>query len=554
MIERELKLHVPAGARAGIARELRAQKARRITLQARYFDTPGRDLANANIALRLRKEGRRWVQTIKAPAGDTLSRIEINHIRPSPELDITLYAGTALDAFFSGLKAPLTLRYETRVTRQVLEIHHDDAVVELAYDQGALYAGEAELPISELEFEQISGDPDAIFHVGRQWLERHGLVIDLRSKSERGDALANQALSVVAGSDGLVHLATVAQPAVHLLFKAVRAAPVVLKPRMPVEQAYVASASECLFQIIQNTAFAAGVDTAQAGHDAHMDYVHQLRVGIRRLRSCWKLFRGWVPLPPPHATAVLRQSFGAFGNSRDLDVVTKVVAPRIKAHGLPDCSFPRRRKADDQDQEVVAANPEFQLALLAFLQQLIQLGDAVAQAQAARTDLSSPESLLALPEPPATASQPETPEAGAVGALVPSTSGASVRLRPALVRRLNDWLRRIAKKGTKFTVLPIETQHDVRKQVKNLRYCLDFSEGVLSRASLAPLKRLLAQIQEELGELNDFYVAEEHYRRLVERQPQAWFAVGWLRAMQAHQRARAQGLFRRLVKLSTLKG
>lgn len=552
MIERELKLHVPAGARAGIARELRAQKARRITLQARYFDTPGRDLAAANIALRLRKEGRRWVQTIKAPAGDTLSRIEINHVRPSPELDITLYAGTALEAFFSGLKAPLTLRYETRVTRQVLEIHHNEAVVELAYDQGALYAGEAELPISELEFEQVSGDPDAIFQVGREWLVRHGLVIDLRSKAERGDALANRALSIVAGPDGLVNLATVAQPAVHTLFKAVRAAPVTLKPRMPVEQAYVVSASECLFQIIQNTAFAAGADTAQAGHDAHMEYVHQLRVGIRRLRSCWKLFRGWVPEAPAEATAVLRQSFGAFGNSRDLDVVTKVVAPRIKAHGLPDCSFPRRRKAADQDQDAVAAHPDFQLALLAFLQQLIQLGDAVAQA--ARADTPD----LALPAgSPGSADLVPVPASAvpdAASGVQPVTPDTPARLRPALVRRLNDWLRRIAKKGAKFTVLPIETQHDVRKQVKNLRYCLDFSEGVLSRSSLLPLKRLLAEIQEELGDLNDFYVAEEHYRRLVDRQPQAWFAVGWLRAMQAHQRTRAQGLFRKLGKLSELKG
>ena len=63
------------------------------------------------------------------------------------------------------------------------------------------------------------------------------------------------------------------------------------------------------------------------------------------------------------------------------------------------------------------------------------------------------------------------------------------------------------------------------------------------------LRKVLAQLQEVMGELNDFYVAEEHYSRLLERQPQAWFAVGWLRAMQDNRRRNAQKLFRRLPRL-----
>lgn len=550
MIERELKLHVPAGARAGIAKTLRAQKARRITLQARYYDTPARDLAAANIALRLRKEGRRWIQTIKAPAGNSLSRLEINHVRPSPELDLSLYAGTALETFFQGLKAPLTLRYETRVIRHVLDIQHNGAVVELAYDQGALYSGEAELPISELEFEQVSGDPDAIFEVGQHWLQQYGLIIDLRSKAERGDALARQALTLHTDNDGIVTLSTVVNPDTQGLFTAVRAAPVALKPRMGVIPAYIACASECLFQIIQNTAFAAGVDTAQAGSQAHMEYVHQLRVGIRRLRSCWKLFRDWVPAPADQASAMLRQCFGAFGDSRDFDVVTQVVAPRIRAAGLPDCSFPRRRKANAASQDAVAASPEFQLQLLRLLQQLIQLGDAITPSKTAEPDTVA-DAKAGAADPDAIPSPTVSAAQDAAAALV--LLGTPPKLKGALLDRLNRWLQRIAKKGARFTRLPIEAQHDVRKQVKTLRYCLDFSEGVLSRSSLQPLKRLLAEIQQELGDLNDFYVAEEHYQRLVERQPQAWFAVGWLRAMQAAQRAQAQELFRKLVKLPDLK-
>src|SRR5690606_13375696 len=74
-----------------------------------------------------------------------------------------------------------------RLLRQVRSRHGS---VELAYDTGVLRAGGLDLPISELEFELLSGRPAAIFAVARRWQQRHGLVLDARSKSERGDALA----------------------------------------------------------------------------------------------------------------------------------------------------------------------------------------------------------------------------------------------------------------------------------------------------------------------------------------------------------------------------
>ena len=93
MLEQELKLHVPATARPGVERELARGALARTRLRALYFDTSTRALARAKISLRLRLEGRRWVQTLKMPGQDSLSRIELNRARPGPILDLSAYAG-----------------------------------------------------------------------------------------------------------------------------------------------------------------------------------------------------------------------------------------------------------------------------------------------------------------------------------------------------------------------------------------------------------------------------------------------------------------------------
>ena len=49
----------------------RGQVPATLRLQAHYFDTADRRLARRGLALRVRSEGRRWVQTLKG-AGDGL--------------------------------------------------------------------------------------------------------------------------------------------------------------------------------------------------------------------------------------------------------------------------------------------------------------------------------------------------------------------------------------------------------------------------------------------------------------------------------------------------
>jgi len=76
------------------------------------------------------------------------------------------------------------------VLRLLRNIRARSGVVELAYDRGWLRAGALQLPISEVEFELKTGKLEAVFEIGRKWQQKFGLILDFRSKAERGDQLA----------------------------------------------------------------------------------------------------------------------------------------------------------------------------------------------------------------------------------------------------------------------------------------------------------------------------------------------------------------------------
>ncbi len=515
MEERELKLHVPANARTAIERQLRSQQADEIALHALYFDTAGRELARARISLRLRQEGTHWVQTLKAPGADALSRIEINQPRSAPTLDLSFYEGSELSAVFSRLKRPLALRYETRVTRLVQKIPTPSGMVELAYDQGVICAGGLELPISEIEFELLKGNVRSLFVLGRKWTRQHGLILDLRSKAERGDALAAAAqASLASGDKGPPSPAALAA---EYLIKPQRATLPRLKSGMSTAQAYRACADECLNQIIRNTAFVAGVDSALADEALRIEYVHQLRVGIRRLRSCWRLYRDWIAPITPRTEAQIRQNFDALGQTRDDDVVRHAIAPLIERAGMPPCALPEARPHTTDHPEALVSRAPFQILLLNLLE------GAIAPARTTATAIAQNPPVHALP------------------------------LKTMLAGALNKWLRQIVRQGDEFALLTIEGQHDLRKKVKRLRYSLNFSQALLARTALERVLTELAHTQEILGELNDLYVAQEYYETLVAAQPQAWFAVGWLRAMQDQKKYAAQAAFKALAAAGKLK-
>ncbi len=197
-IEQELKLHVQEPSRQAVKDIVNTPAAKTIHLHAFYFDTCTRELAQAGIALRLRNEQGSWIQTLKLPSYDALSKIEYNHPRPEASLDLSVYAGTPAEQACQQLKNALTTRFETDIYRTLRLEETPHGVLELAYDEGLIRANALKIPVCELELELKEGASAAIFTAAKAWQQQHQFILDFRSKAERGDALASAALESTA--------------------------------------------------------------------------------------------------------------------------------------------------------------------------------------------------------------------------------------------------------------------------------------------------------------------------------------------------------------------
>ncbi|MCD0504151.1 CYTH and CHAD domain-containing protein [Bordetella petrii] len=539
MSEQELKLHVPAAARRAVQQEVRQGDAARIRLHALYFDTPTRELARARIALRLRQEGRDWVQTLKAPGADAITRIEVNHPRPGPVLDLSVYAGTEFEGPLSAIKGDLGLRYETDVQRQLRRVRSRYGTIELAYDTGVLRAGSLELPISELEFELLSGRPAAIFAVARRWQQRHGLVLDARSKSERGDALANLASELATLDADDPDMQARRGTAIARFWAPRGASSVKLDEAMTPPQAMGRVAAECLDQVARNAAMLAEVDTLGVYPAGHSEHVHQLRVGMRRLRSAWRLFDGWVAPAPAAVQHGIRTHFSAFGQNRDQDVLNETVTPVLLKAGMPVINFDA--PPPDIDSQAIAASKAFQGWLLDTLEWSLDVQPAAPAA---------PPAPIA---PSDTAPEPSFRLDGTGAA--PSVTPTIIPMLPdnepkplarLLAKRLHRWHSKVAAQGTQFMTLDIPARHDLRKRGKRLRYGLSFAESLLPQAKLRGYRKQLSAVQDLLGEINDLAMAKDYYQACTATQPQAWFALGWISARLDKLTVEAQKAFDQL--------
>ena len=471
-----------------------------MSLTAIYLDTEDRRLARAGMAWRLRCEGRRWVQTLKAGRSNALERFEHEVVRPDASPDPSVHKGTpAGDRLITLLRKARadgiepSERFRTLVRRTTRRIRTRGALVEVAFDEGRLLSGGASLPIREIEFELVSGSPVALIGLAERWRKRFGLIYDPRSKAERGDRLA----------DG-------------------NAYPPLCKAGLPrydddatASEAFAAVLDECLAQITHNA-----IGLVEGAAAQRVEHVHQLRVGIRRLRSALRRFQSWVPAPPSELIEGLRALFVTLGQSRDSDVLESGVMAELAKAGAPALKLPASSVGSDPIEAVRAI--ETQRLLLAW----------IAWRAALPTALASPAGADAL-----AASASET------------TAAAGPRAwHHDVGRRLRRWHARLVADGKSFDDLDDAGLHALRKRIKRQRYAVEFFTPLLRRRPLERYLVALTAIQERMGTLNDLLVARQRYQALGTPEAAAWFALGWLAARIAEQRALAKPELERLAK------
>jgi inorganic triphosphatase YgiF len=197
MTELELKFIVPAQALASLQQDLQARGARAVRLRAHYFDTADMALARHRAALRLRLEGRQWVQTLKAAGAGAVHRLEHEVRVPGrpgqrPALDPARHAGSPAaaglaEALRAAADPKLIELHATDVLRLQLAMEDAEGThIEAALDTGqALAAGRSDA-IQELELEHKDGPLAGLFTLAMACVRHGGLWQSTLTKAERG--------------------------------------------------------------------------------------------------------------------------------------------------------------------------------------------------------------------------------------------------------------------------------------------------------------------------------------------------------------------------------
>ena len=478
-VERELKFRL-AAASASRVWSLVPGPARihRRILESVYYDTPERRLRAARAALRLRRDGRRWLICFKhecaaasglAQRGEWEAPVARGALAVSALPVAEIRTSTGLD--LRTLEPRLRPVFSTRFARHSSEILAKDGTrIELCIDRGRIVAHGRRAPIEELELELRAGELTAMLAFAEELVEPLGLELEPLSKAERGYRLASGE----------------------------RAAPVKgrwpsLKRRDSVEDAMRAVLEACLAQVEGNLY---GVARA-----TDPEYLHQLRVGMRRMRSALRVFQVVGPRDVFRVpVSGLKELMPELGAARDWDVFCAKLAALAKAEGTDAAQLVRllrsaraRRAAARKAARTLAGAARMQRFLLGIIRWLHE-----ARWRANRTA-----------EP------------------MPTHSLGRFAAR-ALARQE----RRVLREGEKADRSDASHRHRLRIRAKRLRYACEPFAALFGRADARRYLARLESLQDILGELNDIAVGRRLLAELRSGRgdPGSEFMRGWYAA------------------------
>lgn len=453
------------------------------TVRSIYFDTPDHRLRALGISFRLRSEGDSWTQTVKSGTAvehGVSNPVEAEAVveRPEPDLDRIGNRKIRRKVEKAVARSILEPVFETVVERTTRQLHSGEGELELALDEGLVRAGAAENALCEAELELKSGAPECLLETAAKLFANAPVRFSESSKAERGYSLA------LGRTNG------------HARVEPQRGVLPELSAEHTCAEAFGLIVRSAADQIVaKRRAVLETVDPAAA---------HQLRIGLRRLRSALRAFR------PMHDTPALRELEGhaqvlarTVGELRDADVLIEHIYAPVAGLIKADPGVPRVREA------LVAHRDRMRGRVRGALE-----GEQWSVLQL----------YLAL--------WPHTIEDA------PKLARPVKKFARAALKR--QW-KKVADSGERLDDLSVEQRHEMRKALKTLRYAVEFFASLYPAYETRPFIKETRSLQEVFGYLNDVVAAErlgaichEACGDSREAQRTAGYVLGWHNAQAAH--------------------
>lgn len=426
-------------------------------LRSVYYDTTDHRLRKAKASLRLRWDGEGWVQTLKCGTGlkNGLSNpIEIEHAVDEQKLDLAKISDPQIQPWLADLVSGELLQplFETRIHRNTHMLSWEGiGTAELAVDSGKVEVGTRSQDFSEVELELKSGLSHTLLSVSEKIFEGERIEPSTTSKAGRGYALC--APCEISAETGPYPFQ---KPE--------------LSAGMPADKAMSAIGRSAAEQILGNWS---RIFTSE-----DPEVAHQLRVGLRRLRTCLRIFKPYADGPDLHTLSRAARDLGrVVGQLRNADVIiADIVMPAVEDIGMNS----RHEALISYLQDAQGEQRRFVRTMLAGEQWTRLKLNCMLFDQAVERACHNGKS-----------------------------NADGMELGPIAKAALDKCWKHVKRRGRGFSRHRIEERHDMRKSLKTMRYASDYLMPVYAGPEPKAFFRKLRKLQNVFGYLNDVAMADE---------------------------------------------
>jgi inorganic triphosphatase YgiF len=330
-------------------------------------------------------------------------------------------------------RASLKPVFHTDIERTTIDIGSNGALVELAFDRGEVLSDDKRESIYEVEAELKQGDDVGLLYAIGLELQKHArLQINASSKAQIGYQMLRSTLQPPSRSFSIT------------LGKTVNA-----------DEAFRQLVQQSMTQMLVNQPAATAGTT---------EGVHELRIGIRRLRTALRLFRECIELSEYDAlTKELRWLGREVGEARDWDVfATRLLPLYLHDEMVLDTVTELRHLAHQRAGSVLRSARYARL--------MLSMGHWLESGDWRRTHGHN-NGAIALDQP----------------------------IKRSAAAMLTQAAQRVFKAGKQVDQLSVSERHALRKQAKKLRYSVEFLTALYPEEEVAHFLKRLKKVLRLLG-------------------------------------------------------